>query len=327
MILAAGLLLAAVVIGFVAPRYLQFTVAPGLHPRLALAAWLGSLGMFFSVLFAVPAALFLRPGRNFLNAAHACVGRLQQDKSLPWIESAQVVLTVALVALLMRVLVMVERRLRNHRDWSAEHLRMLRLLSGSVETHRGVELIRIDAPDPVFYSLGGGRGGAIVASSAIADLDHAQQQAILDHEEAHLRGHHHVILVVVEALAAALPFVPLCRQAPSAVRTLAEFAADHRAAAHGGADVVQSALLVLHEADTARAGVSGSTAIPSAALAMSRDAVAARLCWLGTDPTQRQRRFAVADYPLAVTVSLAPVLISVLTMTLAATLLCLRLAG
>lgn len=320
MILAAGLLLAAVVIGCAAPRYLEVTVAPGLHPRLAMAAWLGSIGTFLAALVAVPAALFLRPGRTFLTAASTCVSRIQEDGSLPWLESAEVVLSLALAALLVHVLVVALRRLREHRRWSADHLRMLRLLGEPAGEHRGIELLRLDASETVYYSLGGLRCGAIVASGPVADLDHRQQQAVLDHEEAHLRGRHHLILVLAEALAAAMPFVPLCRQAPDALRTLVEFAADHRAADRWGADAVGSALLAL------QSGGSGPGA-PPVALAMSRDAVTARLCWLATGPTRRQRLLAAADYPLAATVSLAPILLFVFTTMLAATLLCVQLGG
>ena len=128
MILAAALLFSAVVIGRWAPRYLQITVAPGLSPRLAMAAWLGSVGVFSTALVAVPAALFLRPGRDFLSAASVCVGRIQNGRALPWLESTQVVLSLVLAAGLAHVLVVLARRLRRHRRWSAEHLRMLRLL-------------------------------------------------------------------------------------------------------------------------------------------------------------------------------------------------------
>lgn len=320
MILAVGLLLAAAVIGFAAPRYLQVTVAPGLNPRLAMAAWLGSIGAFLTALVAVPMALLMRPGRNLLTAASSCVSRVQQDGTLPWLDSAQVVLTLALAAMLAHVGVVLWRRVRRHREWSAEHLRLLRLLGEPAGEHRGTAVLRLAAPDAVFYSLGGARCGTIVVGGDVGHLDDRQRQAVLDHEQAHLRGRHHLIVVVVEALAAALPFIPLFRRAPDALRTLVEFAADHRAADRHGAAAVGAALLALQSAGP----VSGA---PPSALAMSRDAVTARLCWLATGPTRRQRLLAVADYPLAATVSLAPVLLSVVTTMLAATALCLWLGG
>lgn len=315
MILATGLLLAIAVLGFAAPRYLQVTFAPGLHPRLAMAAWLGSIGVFLVALAAVPAALFLRPGRNFLSAASTCVGRLQENRALPWFEGAQVALTVLLAAALIQIGVVVTRRLRLHSGWSAEHRRMLRLLSEPAGEHRGIELLRLTSPDTVLYSVGGAHRGVIVAGGDYAELGHRQQQAVLDHEAAHLLGRHHLIVVLAEALAVALPHVPLFHQAPDALRNLVEFAADHRAADRWGADAVGSALLALQSAGPAQG-------VPPAALAMSREAVTARLCWLATGPSRRQRLLTAADYPLAVTVSIAPVLISVLTMMLGSTLLC-----
>lgn len=318
MILAAGLLLAMAVLGYAAPRYLQITVAPGLNPRLALAAWLGSIGAFLAALVVIPAAIFLRPGRNFLSAASTCVSRIQGDRALPWLESAQVGITIVLAGVLVHVLVLAARRLRRHTQWSAEHRRMLRLISEPAGEHCGIELLRIESPEALLYSVGGARRGTIVAGGDYASLDHRQRQAVLDHEAAHLRGRHHLIVVLSESLAAALPFIPLFRQAPDALRTLVEFAADHRAANRWGADAVGSALLALQSAGTA-------PGVPSVALAMSRDAVTARLCWLATGPTRRQRLLAAADYPIAVTVSIAPVLISVFTMMLGSTLLCLWL--
>lgn len=320
MILAAGLLIAVIVIGYAAPRYLQVTVAPGLNPRLAMAAWLGSISAFLTALIAIPAGLFLRPGRNFLTAASVCVGHLQGKGSLPWMAGAQVILTLALAAVLIHVLVAVARRLHRHRVWSAEHMRMLRLLGDPAGRHRGIEVLRLATPEAVLYSVGGAHCGTIVAGGDIGRLGHRQQQAVLDHEEAHLRGRHHLIVVVTEALAAALPFVPLCRQAPGALRTLVEFAADQHAANRWGTDAVGAALLALQPA-------SSTHGAPPGALAMSRDAVTTRLHWLATAPTRRQQRLAPADYPLAITVSLAPALLSVLTVALGATLLCLGLGG
>jgi hypothetical protein len=65
------------------------------------------------------------------------------------------------------------------------------------------------------------------------------------HEVAHLRGRHHLLVALTQDLAAALPILPLFRQAPAAVRQLVELAADAAAASACGRAAVRAALVTV----------------------------------------------------------------------------------
>lgn len=318
MTLAVGLLVAMFVIGFGAPTYLQVTVAPGLHPRLALAAWTTSVALLLVALVAAPLALALHPGREVFGAAHACLATLRKSRELPWLDAVEVVLMVAATGLALYVAAVTARRLRADRRWRADHLRAIRAIARSdrpTSPDCGPEVLWIDSAVPASYSVGG-RRGAIILSRPIAELSPSALAAVVEHERAHLRGRHHLLVLATEAIAAALPFIPLCRQAPGAVRALVEFAADHRAAERCGSAVVGQALLAAH-----------AGAAPPHAPAPSAESVAARLCWLGTPPNPRQRLCGPVDYPVAVAVATAPLAVSVLAMGLLAMSVCLLLGA
>lgn len=323
MIIALGLLAAVAVIGIGAPRYLSVTVAPGLHPRLALAAWTASVTLMLAAIVAAPVSMITRPGRTTFGAAHACLHRLRTEGSLPWIDTAQVILTAALGAMTLYLAATVARHLLRRRRATRRHLHDLRAITTAQGDHRGTRVLWIDTPEPVCYSIGG-RSPAVVASRHIADLPAPERAAVLDHELAHLRGRHHALVSISESLAAAAPFIPLLRQAPDAARTLVEFAADHRSADRHGPAVVGGALMTVHaESGTA----SARTAAPAMALALSQEAVAARLCWLATDPSPRQKLCGRAGYPLAMATALTPVVLSVATILTAAALICLHMSA
>jgi hypothetical protein len=70
-------------------------------------------------------------------------------------------------------------------------------------------------------------------------------QAVLAHERAHLRGHHHLMLATAAALARAFPAIPLLARAAAELAVLAEMTADDDAARrHDPADLA-AALVTL----------------------------------------------------------------------------------
>lgn len=97
-------------------------------------------------------------------------------------------------------------------------------------------------------------------------LTPAEVAAVLEHERAHVRGRHHLLLAAAETVAGALPFLPLAREAPTALRDLVELAADATAARHCGARV-------LHDALTKVTGLD----LPPSALAAGNHAIDVRL--------------------------------------------------
>ena len=90
------------------------------------------------------------------------------------------------------------------------------------------DLLRVDSAVPDAFAVPGRRGVVVVTSALSAALDDDELSAVLEHERAHLAGHHSMLIQVVQ-LAAHLN--PLLRSWGAAVRFAAERAADERAAA------------------------------------------------------------------------------------------------
>lgn len=314
MILSVGLLLAAAVLAIAAPRYLHLTVAPHRSPRLALAAWSGSLVALLATLAAVPTALLVRPGRGVLDSAHACMENLRATGSLPWLPALEVVLGIGSLLLLARLVTVAAIRTWRHRRDTADHLRMLHLIAEDRRPGPGAEVLVLPTDDPLCYSLGG------PAPTIVVGRTRADDAAALAHEYAHLAGRHHRLVLLARICAHALPWLPLCRQAPDAMAGLVEFAADRRAARVHGDHRVQEALAQWSVAPTPGVAVLLPASPASAA------AVTLRRHWLAAAPSGSTRG-GRADYPAAAAISLAPAALSVGAASIAVTAVCTLLAG
>jgi hypothetical protein len=103
----------------------------------------------------------------------------------------------------------------------------------------------IDADAPAAYCLPCGRHRVVITTSALSRLSPGQLRAVLAHERAHLRGHHHLMLAAAAALARAFPAIPLLARASAELAVLAEMTADdHDPRRHGAADLA-AALVTL----------------------------------------------------------------------------------
>jgi Zn-dependent protease with chaperone function len=153
---------------------------------------------------------------------------------------------------------------RRRRQDRQERLAVLRM-AGRIEP--GEPAILWLAHDwPLAFSLPG-RPGYVVATDGLRrHLTEIQERAVLEHERAHLRGRHHLLLSFLDVLAAGLGLLPLLRAAPGAVRELIELAADDAAARRFGADVLYAALCRVTHGHR-----------PDSALAFGRDVIDARL--------------------------------------------------
>ncbi len=74
----------------------------------------------------------------------------------------------------------------------------------------------------------------VLTAAAIEALDDAQLIAVLAHERARQRGHHHLLVSLAASLAAAFPPVPVFRQGQEQVASLVEPLADAAAMAFPG---------------------------------------------------------------------------------------------
>ncbi|TQL67225.1 Zn-dependent protease with chaperone function [Nocardioides albertanoniae] len=147
------------------------------------------------------------------------------------------------------------------RDRRAQRLR-LAMLAVPHESEPDVRVID-QGPATVFCLPHWARGDVYVTNAALEVLSRAELAAVLEHERAHLRGRHALVVSAATVLGTAFPFVPLFRAAANAVPGLVEMAADDAAVRHTDRHVVAGALLCLAEAATPATafGAGGSTVI------------------------------------------------------------------
>ncbi|MGY1771092.1 M56 family metallopeptidase [Blastococcus sp. SYSU D00813] len=132
----------------------------------------------------------------------------------------------------------------------------------------------LDTPAPVAFCIPGARPLLVLSSGMVAELDGAQLAAVVAHERAHLREHHHLYLLPFVAWEAALPVLPAAGRAHAAVRTLVEMRADDVAlAALPGPDPRRT----LARAIVAAGAHGGDGGVPAGALAAAGNAVTARV--------------------------------------------------
>lgn len=303
MIVAVALLVSATIAGWLVPKWFGRADLRRRDPLVLIVGWLLTMaGVVFATVAGV--VLLLIPNHGNVGSLvanwHHCWTAVQHG-SPPTIEAFGGVLgSVLVIALAIRLAVVAVRGYRSRAQRRSEHLRVLRLAArrdnGSPAT------LWLAHDQPLAFSMAGHPGVVVATEGLNKHLPAESVAAVLTHEHAHLRGRHHLLVAITEALHTVLPFVPLFRQAPAAMRELVELAADVAAVRAHGAAAVRAALTC----------VSGHA--PDVALAMARDAVAVRLARLHDNPhaPSRLRRtltcglagMAAAAAPLITTTAL-----------------------
>ncbi|MGZ4656458.1 MAG: M48 family metalloprotease [Blastococcus sp.] len=139
----------------------------------------------------------------------------------------------------------------------------------------------LDHPAPVAFCIPGARPLLVFSSGMVAELDDEQLTAVVAHERAHLKEHHHLLLLPFVAWEAALPVLPAAARAHAAVRELVEMRAD---------DVALGSLpgpeprRTLARAIVAAAGADGGGGVPEGALAVTGSGIRARVVRLLDPP-------------------------------------------
>jgi len=263
MIPAAALLAGTVVIGWWSPRALGRLAATGVGPGTAIAWWLlAAVGVVAGAVAGV--LLLVLPGHGpagaVLRVLHDCWTTVGHE-DFPALDpiagiTSAAVLAAAAVRLARHSLVRRRHRTVLHR----RHLTALHLAG----ERGGLPTLWLPDDRPIAYSMGG-RRPLVVASTGLADrLTGPELRAVLEHERAHVRGHHHLLTGWAEVLGRTLPFVPLMRELPTALRLLVELAADRTASARCGTAPLRSALLRVRSGEGPRRTLSmagGDTAI------------------------------------------------------------------
>lgn len=309
---AIALLAFAVGAGTAGAALLRRARWPARAPRLGVAAWQALSGAVLSALLlagvslAVPASVV---SSSLADLLHACVMALRARYATPGGAVLASVGAAAALLLAARTGYLVTAGLARARRARAEHLAGLRLAA-----RRDAELdaLVVEHEAAAAYCLPGRGATVVLTSAAVQALDDGELAAVLAHERAHLRGRHHLVAAGAQALAGAVPFLPVFGWAREEQARLLEMIADDAAVDGGSRLLVARALLHLAE---------GS--VPAAALGAADLAAVARIQRL-LDPIPRLgggRRLVVSVAIVAT--ALAPLLIAALpALTLAWTTYC-----
>ncbi|MET7835808.1 MULTISPECIES: M56 family metallopeptidase [Micromonospora] len=301
MSLALALATGATVVAWWGPAALRLCFRHVADPFAMLLGWFGLLAAVIAT-FVLTIAMLLAPDSARQWALHdlarLCWHWAQPDRRPAADEIAGAVGALILLAVLTRFTATCARRARRAHHARRAHADLLTLAGGPAESGAAA-VLWIPHPTPMAYSIGGTRGLTVLASAA-GDLPADQLAAVLSHERAHLRERHHLLVAAVEGLAAAVPWLPLTRQAPSAVRLLVELRADAAAVRECGETAVRDALLTFAGAPH-----------PLSTLSMAGADVAVRLQRLqGRHP---HRRNLLARVVLASAALIAPLGVGVAT--------------
>lgn len=132
----------------------------------------------------------------------------------------------------------------------------------------------LEHPALVAFCIPGARPLLVLSSGIVAELDDRQLAAVVEHERAHLKEHHHLLLLPFVAWEAALPVLPAAGRAHAAVRELVEMRADDVSL---GTLTGPGARRTLARAIVTAAGGAGGAGVPDGALAVTGSATGARV--------------------------------------------------
>jgi Zn-dependent protease with chaperone function len=246
-------------------------------PRAAIVLWqsiaLAAVLSAFSAGIAIASRLFV-PGPDGRPTATIT----SEIDALGWpVWTAYVVVFVLtlmigarLIASVVGVAIATRRRRAHHRMVvdlvGAHHCRPF--------TQNGLRIL--DVAQPLAYCLPGVRSRVVVSEGALNTLSDNEVGAILEHERAHLRARHDLVLEMFTAVHAAFPRLVRSANALSAVRLLIELLADDAAVRAEGPTPLARALVAC-----------ASSRAPSGALAAGGPTTVVRVRRLGGKPNSR----------------------------------------
>jgi len=182
--------------------------------------------------------------------------------------------------------------------------------------------IVLDDPRPAAYALPGWRHRIVITTGALSDLPQPQVAAILAHEQAHTRHHHHLLLTGARMLTKAFPSLSVFADAHRQIDRLVELHADDIATrTHAPLDLAR-ALVTCAEAAARPARV---PLVPVMAAAAHGGDALERVHRLLAPPVPmaRRQRFAVSIG--LVTLTVTPLAVALLGMAIPALGACLPL--
>jgi hypothetical protein len=245
---ALALAALAAVLAVPVPTLLAEADWPRYSPRAALVLWqavglasgLAAIGAGLAVAVA-PLARQLLPGLWALGRQALAGHPLDRLGALNLLGLAW---TAALGALLVGVLI--RQALATLRA-RVRHRRLVDLVARPCACPGATDAQVVATATPLAYCLPGLRPRLVLSAGTLALLDPCQLAALIEHERAHLRAHHDLVVLPFLALRATLPWVPWLRRtheaAHTAVTTLVEMLADDCACRHHERRVLATALV------------------------------------------------------------------------------------
>ena len=212
-------------------------------PRLAIVLW-QACGLSVLLAFVAVISIALLPadeaGSNL--SITSCLSLLLHRLSRAHLLTPTVLLAVGAAVALARAALVLARGARAGARVRRQQRDGLDLLhAGAKRTEAHV----LEVSRPLAYSVAGDGGRVVVSSGAMALLDPAEVAAVVAHEQAHLRGRHHLVLLAGRAARDLLPHSRWLSRAHAELAELLELAADDAAAQATGAAPVARAVTVL----------------------------------------------------------------------------------
>lgn len=274
--LAVCLLAYALSLTVLGPAVVSRVTRAGAAPRWGIAAWLAMMG---SVLVAAVAAVALFVSQTLASWGRigavltGCVAGLGLIARGGYGDLVQIgVLALAAMSTLA-VGILTGRAalaLRRMRRDGHEHGHAVRIATGDTTPRGPGGAFVVDSDRRGVYCLAGRPHTIVITRAALDALDHTQLAAVLAHERAHLRGHHHRILALTGALSTLFPRVGLFTHGAAAVARLLEMRADDVAARRHSPDTVADALLALSLPSGTVTASTPAAALSAAGLAVTQ---------------------------------------------------------
>lgn len=215
--LLLGLAAYAAVFAAFGPRFIRAGASRlRAAPRLGLVLWTALPTSWIVAVLAVglAATAHLSGGLGLAGLLHACLRAVRAILTVH--HPADVPAAVALLgslALLLRLGWTTARQVHHNRGRRTKHRREVRALMRTAQ-RCGQRFSIIDSATLVAYCVPGRRSEIVLTTGVLRGLPRDQICAVVAHEQAHLRGRHHLYVTWGSILATAFPFVPLLRRAP-----------------------------------------------------------------------------------------------------------------
>lgn len=253
-VLVAVLVLALLASAVLGPRMVR-AAAPALVrvPRGAVWLLLGGAVVWTAVALMVgPLLAWVVTGPGILPEPAARVCQACVQAANPFLAGqidagVPVVLLIAPSVLAAALLAGGVARDVRRRDRAARSAAGQVLAAGSRQRVLGHEVVVVQDERPLALTFPARHGGIVVSSGTLRRLGREELRAVLVHEAAHLRQHHHALDAVVLSLGRQLRWVPLVAAVASAVPSYLEIAADDAARRRTGTAALVRALATLGE--------------------------------------------------------------------------------